>query len=122
MGTTCHTHGLDLCGTHGIRVLSTVLRMPRCAPPAVRWNGARYPELSVHLLLWTYEASVAEEEDSVDFEGIYTYSCPSSLSSSFKQPHSFLVPPFIHLQHCLLNPTKTYITLLHIFVDLYLPL
>jgi hypothetical protein len=50
-----------------------VLRMPRCAPPAVRWNGARYPELSVHLLLWTYEASVAEEEDSVDFEGIYTH-------------------------------------------------
>ena len=42
----------------------------------VRFDGARYPELSVHLLLSTYEASVAEEEDSVDFEGIY--SCPYS--------------------------------------------
>lgn len=55
----------------------------------VRFDGARYPELSVHLLLSTYEASVAEDEDSVDFEGIYSYPYSSGLSSFFNQPHSF---------------------------------
>lgn len=56
----------------------------------VRFDGARYPELSVHPLLSTYEASVAEEEDSVDFEGIYSCLYSSCLLSFFfDQPHSF---------------------------------
>lgn len=49
----------------------------------VRFDGARYPELSVHPLLSTYEASVAEEEDSVDFEGIYSCLYSSCLLSFF---------------------------------------
>ena len=57
--------------------------MPRCTPQMVRFDGARYPELSVHPLLSTYEASVAEEEDSVDFEGIYSWPYSSCLLSFF---------------------------------------
>lgn len=54
----------------------------------VRFDGARYPELSVHPLLSTYEASVAEEKDSVDFEGIYSCHYSSCLFSFFLINHT----------------------------------
>lgn len=48
-------------------------------------------------LLSTHEASVAEGEDSFDFEGIYSCPYSSCLFSFLRSTTLLLVPPFIHL-------------------------